>query len=397
MKTKHNIPVIIFGSHIAAYGAIKGFITKKVTIYIVCPTGKGIATKSRFVKKTLVLDPDDPLFISKVSNFLHEIGGHAVAMVAGTDEYLDILSQNIDKFPEGLKFTFSDWNIVSQVRRKILTYKKCEELGIGYPKTFYIRSKNELLKNISDIEKILPVILKSEKSSKLLKEYHLKGVIAHSSDDILRAYHKYSGFYNELLISEYIPGDESSLVNLIGVSDRKGDSVEIFMNRKVRIAREFLSCTLMEDYYSNELLQQSVMLIKGMKYFGYFNPEFKIDPRDGQLKLMEINGRITLSNSHALLAGLNLPYAMYLVALDSYPNELKIYRQRGRLLWWEPLGDIVSSLKMIKHNKLNIFSFFKSLVATKYIFEPFCIKDPWVGFLWLGHFALHAIKKLIKI
>ena len=394
-----KIPVLLFGSHLAAYGTIRGLASNNIPVYIVCPTGKHIATKSRFTEKTFILSPDDKDFVIKVAAFLCEIGGHAVAMVAGTDEYLDSLSKNIDKFPSGLKFTFSDWSIVSQVRCKSLTYQKCEELGIGYPKTFSIRSQKELNEKITNIEQILPVILKSEKSSTLLKEYGIKGILAHTIDEVFAAYKKYGGFYGELLLSEYIPGDESELINLIGVSDRNGNPIEIFMNRKVRISGEFRSCTLMEDCFSQELLDQSMKLIKGLKYFGYFNPEFKIDQRDGQLKLMEVNGRITLSNSHALLSDLNLPHAMYLAAISDKPQHIKVPFEENekRSLWWEPVGDIVASFRMIKNNRLTVISFLKSLVANKRIVEPFWIKDPLVCFFWISHNLFLVFKKIANL
>ncbi|MBA7688386.1 D-aspartate ligase [subsurface metagenome] len=317
---------------------------------------------------------------------VRQVGGQAVAMVAGEDSYLDVLSKNKSQLPKGLKCTFHGWDVVSTVREKHVTYQKCSEIGVNFPKTHYVRSKNELLNILPDLDIPFPVLLKPLYSKRFRNAFGTRGIVAGEKEEVIKAYHNYNGFFGHLLLTEYIPGGEEKLVNLIAVGDTNGAPVEVFMNRKVRSSGRFLGCTLMEDYYSNVLLKDSMKLMAHLGYYGYFNPEFKIDPRDGLLKLMEVNGRITISNSHSLLCGFNMPYAMYQCALGAVNPKPHIQRSKfsKRVLWWEPIGDSLACVRKFRKDNLSVRQYLVSLRADRIIMEPFWHKDPavWIAIIW---------------
>ena len=168
------------------------------------------------------------------------------------------------------------------------------------------------------------------------------------------------------------------------------------MNRKIRSSGRLVAC-LMEPYYSKTLLDSSLKLMKHIGYYGYFNSEFKLDPRDGSLKLMEINGRVTVTSSHALLCGCNLPYAMYQCALDeTVPFRVMPNGSFNRVLWWRPISDVKGCFRMFCRGKLTIGQYLSSLRASERILEPFWRKDPVVGISFILSCISIFIKRLRK-
>ena len=396
MVTQTNkIPALICGDDFPAYGAVRALGPKNVPIYLVHHTKNSFVKHSHFVRKSFHLIPENDNFIEELHNVANQIGGEAVIIAAG-DNYLDFLSRNIDSLPDGFRCTFHGWNIVSQVRRKNVTYEKCSEIGVAFPRYYYVRSKDELETVLSSLDMPFPLIMKTDNSNELYSRYGNKVVIARNKQEVKQAYEHHNGFWNSLILSEYISGSEKQLVNLMAVGDTNGRPLEVFMNRKIRSSGRLVAC-LMESYYSEILLEMSLKLMKHLGYYGYFNPEFKLDPRDGSLKLMEINGRVTVTNSHALLCGCNLPYAMYRCALGKdVPYRVMPTERFDRVLWWRPVSDFKGCLRLFCQGKLTVGQYFSSLRASRRISEPFWRKDPSVGFFFILSCISTFIKRLRK-
>jgi D-aspartate ligase len=386
-----TIPALICGDDFPAYGAVRALVPKNIPIYLVHHTKNSFVKRSRFVRKSFHIIPENDNFIEELHNIANQIGGEAVIIAAG-DNYLDSLSRNINSLPDGFRCTFHGWNIVSQIRRKNITYEKCSEIGVPFPRYYHVRSKDDLEEVLSSLDIPFPLILKTDKSNELHSRYGNKVVIARNKQEVRQAYEYHDGFWNSLILSEYISGSEQQLVNLMAVGDTNGYPLEVFMNRKVRSSDRLVAC-LMEPYYSEILLEMSLKLMKHTGYYGYFNSEFKLDPRDGSLKLMEVNGRVTVTSSHALLHGCNLPYSMYQCALGkTIPLKIMPNGRFERVLWWRPISDFKGCFHSFIQGKLTIGQYFSSLRASRRITEPFWRKDPSVGIF----FILSCIRMFTK-
>ena len=63
------------------------------------------------------------------------------------------------------------------------------------------------------------------------------------------------------------------------------------------------------------------------KWFGIATAEFKIDPRDGVPKLMEVNPRLFGYTNLAIKAGIDLPYILYKVAKNEEVYKSTTYKK----------------------------------------------------------------------
>lgn len=385
---------------------IRALGPQKIPIYLVASKTKhNLCSYSRYVRATIVIDPEDPNYLEKLTSWgLTVVGKEAVLIVAGGDEPLDVLSRHLPQLPAGWRATFPNEEIVRRVRKKEITYALAMEAQVPIPKTYAIKNKSDLEAVLRKGDIIFPALMKSEKSAVFDARFGTKGLVAESIKEIERLYDKYDSFMGELLLQEMIIGGNETLQNFIAVYDRQSKIICGFSNRKVRVGKEFSSCTLMENFCSAELERQANELVSKVGYFGYANTEFKFDARDQRLKLMEINGRVSMSNSHALLSGVNLPMAMYRDVLGIPKNQqFNSYFLQKKTLWWFPVGELSIAKVGIFQGRAKIKEYFQQLRCDKMIIEPFCLSDPMPGlfsllqlFCFVSKFALEKSRAALS-
>lgn len=374
-------PAIIFGDGIAAYGVIRALAPCRIPSYVVSRTAKGIAARSRFARKSLALPPDDEFSVPRLIEWLRQEGiSEAVLIVAGVDDYLDILSERAEHLPPALKPTFPHRGTVQMVRQKSRSHEVAKRIGIPVPATFALRSHEDVERALDGNGNMMfPLFMKPErKSAAFAARWGAKGIICNGADDVRAQYERLCPFPDTLLLQEMIPGGDNELYNLIAALNAFGEPIAVFMNRKRRSFRQFSHCTLMESTWSDLTLQYSLRFLKEIGYFGCANPEFKYDHRDGRLKLLEVNGRVSMSTSHALRCGINIPLMMYREALHGpLPAIDKIERfYPDNILWWCPGMDVGATVHGLKKGTLTLGAFCKSLLGRGYIVEPFWWRDP---------------------
>lgn len=101
--------------------------------------------------------------------------------------------------------------------------------------------------------------------------------------------------------------------------------------------------------------------------------EFKMDPRDGVPKLMEINPRLWGSLQLAISAGVDFPCMMARLALEGDVAEQLDYRESIIARWLLP-GDILHFISNPGRFKLKP-SFFK-FFGKELIYDIISLKDP---------------------
>jgi predicted ATP-grasp superfamily ATP-dependent carboligase len=371
----YKVPVVIFGDSLTAFGVVRSLSIYGMPIYLVSKNGKGMATKSRFIAGTLLLRPDDLNFVEKFNEWVkRKVDGKIVSMVS-EDLYLDALAKNYNKFARQIIPTYPDWKTVSVVREKRKTLDISTKHGILYPKSLYITTFDEMHNALNKMRSQFPVIVKPEISNK----YRTRGILCFTKKDILDCYRKYNGFHGKMLIQEMIPGPEENLINVSLVQSRELELLGIFMNKKKRSAGLFGVGTLVSSMWNHEAARSAIKIVKEIGIWGYTEVEFKYDNRTSSLKLIEINGRISMLNSHALRCGINLPHLLYLDAIrDKRKIHSQIFNYPKNILWWNFPLDLVWILKHKKYLKpLKLLGSFK---GEGYIIEPIRIKDPYPFF-----------------
>jgi predicted ATP-grasp superfamily ATP-dependent carboligase len=160
------------------------------------------------------------------------------------------------------------------------------------------------------------------------------------------------------LIQEYIHGDGYG----VEVLCNHGEPRAIFMHRRLR---EYPitggASTLRESIYNEKMKSIALDLMKGLGWHGVAMIEFKLDKRDGEPKLMEINGRFWGSLPLSIVSGVDFPYLLHKMVTEGDVEPVFEYETGVKCRWLVP-GDIlwfVASLKDRKDKMEVMREFFK--------------------------------------
>jgi predicted ATP-grasp superfamily ATP-dependent carboligase len=133
-----------------------------------------------------------------------------------------------------------------------------------------------------------------------------------SADELLDAYRRLVEIGGPLLVQEEIPGPDHNLHYYSGYHGQCGVRLGEFTFRKLRMLPIHAGAgTLIESTADPELSALSLQFALSLNYRGSLGLEFKLDPRDERLKLLDANARFGLWDGFAADCGVDLAYCAY--------------------------------------------------------------------------------------
>ncbi len=149
----------------------------------------------------------------------------------------------------------------------------------------------------------------------------------------------------KFLLSEIIPGiSHGNIYAYSAYVSKDGKILNEWVGRKLsQYPDDYGVFSSASNEAPEEIWIQGRKLVKEMNLFGFCEPEFKYDHRDGQYKLMEVNLRSMMWNEVGARSGVKLHYTQWCYANDL---TIPIYVQ-------DQITKVV--LFYFKHEILNLF------------------------------------------
>jgi predicted ATP-grasp superfamily ATP-dependent carboligase len=166
-----------------------------------------------------------------------------------------------------------------------------------------------------------------------------------------------------------------------GYINSQGKVVGKFFYRKLRqhppqfgIGRV---CISMERYPEVERLTEKMLTLTS--YRGFFSNEFKLDPRDGQLKLIENNCRISRPGMLPIACGVNHPWLIYQDLVLNQQSDITEYKVGT--YWIDFWTDLNDSLFRRKKEDIRLPDYLGPYFARNKVFSDLDFKDikPFLG------------------
>ncbi|MCK9503431.1 MAG: ATP-grasp domain-containing protein [Porticoccaceae bacterium] len=177
---------------------------------------------------------------------------------------------------------------------KLSFHTLCKSHGMETPGVWQARNKEELRALAAKVP--LPCILKPaliHRARGFLRGR--KVLLARNEAEFLTQVAAMPEGLGEWLVQEIIPGAESAITLFGGYIDRSGAPRQVFTGRKLRqYPAGFGSASLVTSVPCKETESLTLKFLSKIGFRGICGAEFKRDPRDGRLKIIEINPRPTL-------------------------------------------------------------------------------------------------------
>lgn len=217
-----------------------------------------------------------------------------------TDEYAELIIDNKEKLEHKYIVPYINKELKEELISKDSFYDMCEKFNLPYPKT-YIYSKNDSIENVNFT---YPIIVKPADSISYWHntfENMKKAYLVNNDTEFREVVNSiYSSGYSEnLIIQDFIPGDDSKMRVLTAYSNKSG-----------KVKMMCLGHVLLEEHtpkgignhaaiiteFNEEVMLKFKDFLESINYVGFSNFDIKYDERDNEYKVFEINLRQGRSN-----------------------------------------------------------------------------------------------------
>ncbi len=248
---------------------------------------------------------------------------------------------------ESIKWAWNKWN----------TYCLANRLGIPIPRTWCPRSLDDL----DGIEAEFPLCVKPAVKEDFFYATKAKAWRANDRQELRTLFERATGHVagNEVLIQEIIPGDGNHQFSSC-VFFKNGVAIASMEAKRWRQhPPEFgRAATFVETVECPELLAPTLRFLSAMNYYGLAEIEYKLDARDGQYKLLDVNARTWGFHCLGPSAGVDFSYLLF---ADQIGQPVQGGRGRPGVGWIRMVTDIPTSLRDIIAGRLDVRTYLKSL------------------------------------
>lgn len=293
---------------------------------------------SRFCRRRLAYtDPasDREAFVSDVADHA-ERHGHDVVLPVGVATTV-ALSLARDRIEDHAVLAAPDADLLAKTHAKEETIRIAERAGVPVPETAVPDGADDL-KALAE-EVTYPVVVKSRKGSGVARTV----LYASGPDELLSAYGRMTGRedvddiheFDRPMVQEFIPGKIHDVMTVM----RRGEPRAAVTGVRLRtIPPEGGPGIVNETTDDDRLRDLALDLLGAIGYHGAAQVEFKLDPRDGEYNLMEVNPKLWGTLELAIASGVNVPDMVCRLFLDGDVAPQMDHRTGVRLFWPLPGG-----------------------------------------------------------
>jgi predicted ATP-grasp superfamily ATP-dependent carboligase len=327
-------------------------------------------------------------------------GRHRV-LIPMTDFTVGLVGQMRESLAPLVHLGISTADRIEQAQDKRAVLLLAGKAGIACPATYMLHA-NE---NLADVARNVdyPVVIKPRFSWWRRDGAWVSGNVryAHGPEDLVALYNESHRLIPEPLVQERIDGEGRGVFLLVW----NGELKAAFCHRRLREKPPWGGVSVLRESVplDEKLVGKSFDLLRMLEWRGPAMVEFKVDSRDGEPKLMEVNGRFWGSLQLASDAGINFPLMLYRLAVgENVSNEFG-YKVGVKSRWL--LGDLDHLLIRLKHSRadngcsvdqtsrLRAVMDFLKLYESDLHYEIFRFDDPGPGWFECKSYVRDLLKK----
>ncbi|HEX3256632.1 MAG TPA: hypothetical protein VHQ96_12645, partial [Gaiellaceae bacterium] len=295
------------------------------------------------------------------------------------DEIVAALSRRRTILERQFVVSTPTWDCIQWAWDKRNTYRRAVERGIPVPSTWTPHEVGELAR----LPISYPVAIKPAIKEHFI--YHTKAK-AWRADDLPQLEAKFEEARallgeDETMVQEYIPGDGRHQFAFCSFFKHSRSLGTMVVRRRRQHPPEFgRASTFVETVDLPELESMSVEFLRSIDFYGLAELEYKRDPRDGVLKLLDFNARCWGYHSLGARAGVDFPALLFEDLAGRAPQER---RADIGVRWVRLVTDLPTGALEIARRRLSVRGYLRTL-ADANVESVFSRDDPLPGLLELA-------------
>ena len=299
-------PAVVVGvGWVAGLAAVRSLGRAGIRVLAVDDRGSALGFRSRYAEPHVAPTRRGDGYVA----FLRELGSGVVFPTHDDD------LETIARHRSELAFIcpFPGWDILGRAQDKREQVAAAVRAGVAVPATSYLPNDDVTL----------PALVKPARAPEFRRRFGVKAFRCETPRELEEAFERASEF--EPLVQEWIPGDDDALYTLGSYVAEDGRALGIFSGRKLRqTPRSIGTARVAEAVWADEVVEQGLALIHELELWGISQVELKRDPRDGRLKLIEVNPRLWEWHGLAAACGVDLPLIAYRDVIGEHVEPMRM-------------------------------------------------------------------------
>ena len=305
------------------------------------------------------------------------------------EELVAALSHNRAELSKVFRVPTPDWESVKWAWDKRNTYRLAQELDIPIPVTHYPENVDQL----AQLDRLTPPFaIKPAIKEHFFYATKAKAWRANSHSELRTLFEKASELAGdgEIMVQELIPGGGSQQFSYCAFF-RNGAAVGKMVVRRTRQhPLQFGRASTYVETVDIPLLEElSERFLRAIDYYGLVELEYKLDPRDSQYKLLDVNARTWGYHSLGAKAGVDFSYMLY---SDQVGLPVSMYKGRPGVAWVRTTTDLPAAMMGMLSGETNLKGYLRSLRNCN-VEAVFSASDPLPGLAEVALIPYLALKR----
>ncbi len=382
---------MIVGADYRALGAARSLGRHGVPVWVLAERGEPLATVSRYARRSLMLPPGGEdhrvRFLCELAA-AHDLEGWA--LIPSSDHAAATLARGYDELAAHFTHTSPPWDVVRWAYDKRLTYELAERVGVPCPLTVRVGATFDP----ATVDMTFPAVLKPAIKEEANALTTAKAWLVESRDDLLRRYREACLLIDpELLVLQaLVPGGGEGQFSFAALC-RAGTPVASLTARRTRqYPADFgRASTFVETVECTEIVEPSLRLLRALRYDGLIEVEYKRDPSDGVLKLLDMNPRLWGWHSLSAGAGVDFPWLQWQLLSG---QEVASPPARAGVGWWRLSTDTPTAVRELLGRRLSAKEYARTFCRPR-VAAIFAWDDPLPGIAELPLLAYVLARRLL--
>jgi D-aspartate ligase len=295
------------------------------------------------------------------------------------DETVAAFSRHKSELEAFYRVPTPGWETVKWVWDKRNTYRLANEIGIPTPHTWYPRSPADL----ALVTAKPPYAVKPAIKEHFFYATKAKAWRANDADELLDCFLRAAAQVEagEVMIQDLIPGKGSQQFAYCAFFKGGRSIASMVVRRSRQHPPEFgRASTFVETVELPVLEEMSERFLRTINYYGLVEMEYKLDPRDGQYRLLDVNGRTWGYHTLGAGAGVDFPRILF---EDQAGNSVQACRGRAGVSWIRLVTDLPTGILEIIAGRQKLPAYVRSVIGHN-VESVFSWEDPLPGFAELA-------------
>ena len=389
---RRDVGALVLDADYRGLAVVRSLGRHKIPVWVLQHGNQFLAAFSRYRRRTLAWPSSES---EEMSDFLLDLAGREGirdwVLFPTDDATAAFIAQHHEKLDRHFRLTTPPWESLRWLYDKRLTYQLADKAGVNRPWTMYPASPGELAGG----DYAFPLILKPAFHGAFNRFTAAKAWRVNTKEELLARYNEAAALVEpgRIMIQELIPGRGESQFSYTALCQAGRPLASLTARRERQFPMDFgRASTFVETVDDPESAHAAARLLQALRYTGIVEVEFKRDPRDGKLKLLDINPRVWGWHSLCGFAGVDYPYLLWLLTIGEPVPET---RAIAGLRWVRMSTDAPTAIREILGGRLSVWDYLRSirppLAPVNYSSD-----DPLPGLLEVPLLAYLAGKRLFS-